>query len=458
MESIFRRAAQRALLVCASVAAVAVLSACDGPASTSQPIDLTVTATDASTTTDVGHSATVSFTVSNPTSADVAGVNVLISSGAGSYLYVESITCSAQGGTCPDTSNAWIKTFSMPAGARYKFTAAMSEVVPVTGDQTATVSVTSYVRQGALDAAAHVSAVDGRSGHYDVFTAGGMNLNLDVAFNSGTSTFAASFGNADKTFTTSSDDTYAILPSGGHFSSGPDLLVGQADFGLGLDTFIATRSVVMTLPELDGKTFSTFNVARPAAAGASGPASGASGQLSLQQVAIAGTTLTTCTDGVGVIASCDPAQLHAYALSGNTGVFAAEDDAHDVVISFQVARSGASLIYLRANTTASGSLLGIGFADAAPIAEEHDAYVTLGSRFGVLDVTGTSWSFLDQKPAGDFGPSPDVPLAPASGGLPGLMTGIRPSDGAQLMVLHSGVLTLTATPAGEFGIAIDRIH
>jgi len=336
----------------------------------------------------------------------------------------------------------------------------MTAARPADGDQTAVINVESVVRKGALGATAHLTAVDGRSGLYELFAVSGLRTSVDVHFRSGTSTFSVSTGSVDKTLTTAADDTYGIFPSGGHLASGPDLLVGQADFGAGPDAFIAVRNLVTSLADLDGKSFSTFTVVKGAAASATDAVSGTSGPLALWQVAIAGSTLTACTDATGVIATCDPARLRTYALSEPAGspVFTAVDSVHHDTFTFQVARSGASLVYLRADVAPADALFAIGFADAAPLGDEHDAYGTLDGVFGVLAVAPTIWEFMDQKPTGEFGPAAPTAIAAAAGGVPGLMSGTRAKDGVAVFLLQQGALTLTGTPTGEFAMAVDRMR
>ena len=236
-------------------------------------------------------------------------------------------------------------------------------------------------------------------------------------------------------------------------------MAGQTDFGNGPDTFIAVRNLVTALSDLDGKSFSTFTVANGTAGATGNATSGTSGPLDLWQATITGATMSVCADVVGVVATCDPARLRHYALAVASGdAFTATDLAHGDTFTFQVARSGSSLIYLRADSTPAEALFAIGFSGATPVTDEQDAYTTLTGKFGVLSVTSNGWEFLDQKPAGDFGPAPFVPLAPSGSGLPGLMTGTRAADATQLLVLQQGALTLTGTTGGEFGIATKRLR
>ena len=460
MSFVFSRAALRVLVACASLTGSALLSGCDGVGPDAAPIALTATAADATTPVDVGQPASFTVTVTNPTSNKAAGVSVLVGGSVADLLKVDGIRCSAEGGTCPSTTNAWVPLFDMPAGSHFTFVVTMSAARPVVGDQSAIVDVSQVAHPGQLTATAHLTAVDGRSGTYRLFALSGLRTLVDVEFANATSTFTVASGGVDKTLATSADDTYGIFPSGGHLSSGPDVLVGQADFGSGVDTFIAARKFVTALSDLDGKSFSTFSVANGATASTRNAVSGTSGPLDLWQVSIAGSAMTVCADAIGVIATCDPTRLRHYTLtaaSDGSGVFTAADAVDADTFTFQVARSGTSLIYLRADAAPADALFAMGFANAAPFLDEHDAYTTLKGKFGVLSVTSTGWEFLQQNPAGDFGPAPFVSLAVDGEGLPGLMTGTRAADGAQVLALRQGALTLTGTAAGEFGIAADRL-
>jgi hypothetical protein len=46
-------------------------------------------------------------------------------------------------------------------------------------------------------------------------------------------------------------------------------------------------------------------------------------------------------------------------------------------------------------------------------------------------------------------------LAPVAGGPAGLVAGVRPNDGATLLMLHQAGLVLVSGPAGEFDLMIN---
>lgn len=457
MSTLARRAMRRAAGACALFSLGLVLAGCDGPPSSSpQPMELTASATDDTTTVGSGDNASFTFSVTNPGKSDVDFVQVTPL--GDDHLQSLATSCKAQGGTCPAIAGTIPPTFSMPPGSIFTFVVQARVVGDLDGTVKMTLAVDSYQRTGEVRAVAQATSVDRRDGYYEILTASGIRSNLVAHFAPGATSFAVSSGSPDNTF--APNGFWYTFPSGGHFATGPDLLTGQADFGHGPDTFIAVRNLVDQLSDLDGLSFSTFNVVKGAAASASNPVSGTSGPFDIWQVAIAGTTMTVCTQQIGPIASCDPAALRHYALTQQAGggvVFTATDSTDNDTFSFQVARSGSSLIYLRADVAPADPLFSIGFANPTVPAAEHAGYGSLNNTFGALDITAPGgWEFLAQNPAGDFGPSTFNALATGDAGIAGLMHGPRPSDGAELYLLQQGVLSLFGTLTGDFGIAVDK--
>ena len=456
MSSFNQRAASRTLGACALLALGLGLAACDGPPSSSRtPLALTASGATNTTTLGRGDNTTFTFTVANPgkDSVDFVQVTPL----GDDVLQAQGATCTMGGAACPTDAGTSPQTFNMPPGAVFTFVVHATMLGDKDGTVSMTLAVDSYQHDGEVKAVAQAPAVDRRDGYYEIFTAAGLRSNLVASFKPDATSFSVSSGSTDTTF--KSSGYWYTLPSGGHFSSGPDLLAGQADFGNGLDTFIAVRNLVTSLSDLDGQSFSTFNVVKGAAASAIDPVTGTTGPLDLWQAAIAGATMTVCPQAIGAIASCDPARLRHYALTAAAGagpVFTATDSVDNDTFTFQVARSGTSLIYLRADVAPADALFSIGFANATVPAAEHDGYGALNGGFGILVTAPPIWSFLAQTPAGDFGPSTDNPLATADDGIAGLLHGTRPGDGVDVYLLQQGVLSLFGTTTGEFGIAVDR--
>lgn len=460
MSLLAKRAVRRGFDACALLASGLLLAACGGSDRSSEPLQLATTAKASSAPVQRGDTATFTFTVTN------SGRDTVDSVEAGawpdSWLKTQAFTCTAQGGTCPAMSGTGVTpTFRMPAGSTFTFVVQATVAGDTDGPVQMTLLLDSFQRQGQVKAIAAATATDARDGYYEILTAAGLRRNLTVKFAPGATSFSVNSTGGDHAFTADSFGRFYSFPSGGHMLSGPNLLAGQADFGNGLDTFIAVRKLA-ALSDLDGLTFSTFNLAKGAATTAVDPVTGMSGPLDIWQLSIAGTTMTTCAQPVGAIASCNPAQLRHYALSESQPgdpVIQATDSVHNDTFSFQVARSGTSLIWLRADVAPADALFSIGFANATvptPQPGTTAGLGTLGDKFGYIDLGSTFWEFLTQNPppANDFGPSTVMPLAADASGIPGLLRGTRTSDGADVYFLQQGALTLAGTLGGEFGIAV----
>lgn len=470
MLHISRRILLRTVVAPGCVAAALLLAGCDGAAPT-QPLELTVTATDAAAPVDVGQPTTMSFTVTNPGNERVDKVYVFNAGDGLSTLQAVAITCSAHATTCPVIAGTNVAQFALPAGASLTFVVDVGLVVPAKGAASLTFTVASTARMGFAAATGHATAVDGREGGYEIFAASGLRTNVDVQFMPGAPSFSVSSGSVDKGM--AFHNGLYTFPSGGHLASAPDLLVGQADFGSGLDTFVAARHLVMALSDLDGTSFSTFNVVRGTANPGTATAIADIGPLAIDQATIAGSTLTLCAFSVGAIATCDPPFLQHFALAQPDGpVITATGTDNAIVFTFQVARSGTSLILLRADKDEVGnSAFTVGFANARAPATEHTSTGTTGAAyggpgagpggtagvFGLLDLTPTTLQFMPLTATGLFDfPAYTLAFTGTDDGLPGLVHGTRPTDGVEVFVLQQGALTLVGTLTGEFGIAADR--
>ena len=457
--------ALRAFGACAPVLVATLFAGCGGASSRGspeQPIALTVTATDATTTIDFDKSTAMTFTVSNPTSRAVDRVQVLVGEGGAGGMAISGITCKTLSGTCPTFTGPQSTPFSMAPGSSLTFTTNAIQVESVDGDETLQLAVSAAQYTGTVTATAHVTAVDGRNGSYEIFTASGLRTALAVQFKGDASTFTVSSGSVDKTMTAQS--YYYKFPSGGYVASAPDVLIGQADFGSGLDTFIAARNFVTALSDLDGLSFSTFNVMN-SQIGA--PAGTPTAPLAVRQAAISGTTMTVCELAVGAIASCDPAQLRHFALTSpqdGGGVFSATGVESADTFSFQVARSASSLILLRADRVPADGIFTIGFAGAQPASVEHDPVGSLGGKFGgaggvfgLLALAPMDLHFSPADASGLFAPPAYVlTFSVGDDGVPGLMHGTRPTDAVDVYALQQGALSLVGTLGGEFGLFVDR--
>jgi len=434
----------------AATCAAAGLAGCDGPRHAPPPLAATVTATDAPGTLVRGQSAVFTFVVTNPSSGDIPALGLRTSGmaiGFGGFypLSTTNVACVAQHATCPTFSTAGLTDpFTLPAGGVLTLT--VTAVVNYDYSGTAEQEMDAYSTSRSGDANVHgqVLLADAREGYYELFTTSGLRTNLDVRFKKDATKFAVSSGTAEHTFV--EHQAGFVFASGLVFTPGPDILVGQADFGHGAETFIGARILVDSLADLDGTAFTLLGVTTPTGAA---PASTA------RTLAIAGSTMTLCTHGLA-LASCPVGSLRHYAVTQNFTIFTATDSVDNDSFDFQVARSDGHLVLLQADKSDAGGVFAVGFAEAAIVSNELFGLGTVAGAHDSLDLKSDSFSLssIDLE-ARVTSQGATAALAPVAGGPSGLVAGVRPGDSAALLMLQQAGLVLVSGPAGEFDLLID---
>jgi len=178
--------------------------------------------------------------------------------------------------------------------------------------------------------------------------------------------------------------TYAISDTA-RFRTPRDLLLGTLDTGLGVLPFIAARNFVTTVEALDGKSFDILGRAVSPQGAATSAAYAAK---------VEGGTLTACkASPPAPVDGCPADASRRYPLSVNAdGTFSGSDPAHADAISFRVARSDDALVFLSADSSASGRRFEAGVEANASV--EPTSYMggdSLG-RWGRLDLTVTTFT------------------------------------------------------------------
>ena len=451
MFTIRMSAASRRRLPAPFIVALAALSGCSG-APPSTPMPLTVTTSDAPGTLVRGQQAVFTFTVTNPSSSDVTDAVLTTDSrivvGPGVLpMQLQGVTCAAQHATCPSVStDGQSGPFTLPAGGVLTFTVTALVGIDYDGVVDQQIEITAMERHGKATAAAHATLANASAGYYELFTTAGKRDNLDVGMKAGATKFAtAPYQAAQSTFVRHASGY--VFPSGLIFNTATDLLVGQADFGDGPETFIGARQMVVATADLDGVSFTTLGVSSPDGAAAVG---------TVRTMAISGTSMDVCTDASHTVATCPGAALRHYALTQSPlggPVFTAIDSADNDSFDFQVARSGDALILLQADRLAGGGVFAVGFANPTPPADGYLAIGNLGGSHVVVEfkpgsflVTPVDLETLIQSR------EPQAALSAVPGGPAGLLAGTRPSDGAALLMLQQAGLVLVSGPAGEFDV------
>ena len=456
MQAILATAPLRARRAAALFAA-ALLAGCDGPSHAPPVLPVTVTAVDATGPLVKGQTAVFTFTVSNPSSGDVPALTlrtdqfVSDTSAATSVraLDVPSVACVARQATCPVFTTGLAGPFTLPAGGVLTLTVSAVVDFDYAGTVDQEMDAGSTARSGDVDAHAHVVLADAREGYYELFTTSGLRTNLDVRFQAGATKFAVSSGAVENTFV--EHQAGYVFASGLVFKTGPDILVGQANFGHGPETFIGARNFAGTVPDLDGLAFTVVGVTSP---------SGDVATSTVRTMAVSGATLTACVAAAPhAIATCPPGSLRHYALVQPPGdvIFTATDAADNDSFSFQVFHSGDHLLLLQADLAGTGGVFAVGFSDAAVATTPFGAIGAVAGTPSRLALGADSFSIspIDIEDR-LLSQGATAALAPVAGGPTGLVAGVRASDNAALLMLQQSGLLLVSGPAGELDALIDQ--
>ncbi|WP_374568373.1 hypothetical protein [Ideonella sp.] len=429
MDSMFWRAGLRAVRACVAMTVVAAgLSACDGPMHPPPPMELTVTSTDVTAATRGGDSHFL-ITVTNPSSHEVRDVEFLEALDYAKTGF-RSATCSARGGaTCPDLTPGPWTTPVMPAGSSLTFDVTVAVYYTVTSTFENAFSVQSVRRTGSPSATGHGTVVaDARSGTYRLYGSGGGLSNVTLEMMGNTLTL----DDGETSPIHKLDDGSYLSSSGVRVGTGLDVLIGQIDAGGGREPFIAARRFVTAAAELDGLSFNMF---------ASDFTGGGSRQARAFAAWFEGNTLTTCADSLLSAENCPAASMHHYDLTVVDGIFTGVDAIHGDSQTFQVAKSGSSFVFLRADTGPDfhGLQVGIAVQDRA---DQLGAFGTNtrgdwgGAYLSTTDYLA-AWTTMSSTTVDE-----SASMSPVAGANSGLLQGQRSSDSATIYAAFDTALAV----------------
>ena len=285
---------------------------------------------------------------------------------------------------------------------------------------------------------------DGRNGAYKAYAANGRIYDLTIDFDALVYTMTVDGAPVQKTFAAGAGEY--IVSGTQRLRIAADLVIGNHDFGTGLLPYIAAKRFGTTLAD------SAFNLAtRNVAADGSATTHPGTARIS-------GNVLSICqTDSsVNATQNC-PAVLTSYLLSVAGDIYTGVDTSSGAVITFRLARSGASIILLSALTAPDATRqLRVGLQESPGLA--------WGTLFGptntgdwvtmVLDAAHVSWAVLGATINDQAG------LQRISNAGPfGMMVGKRLTDSADIYVLQTAPLAITIgafddTANGTFQVAV----
>jgi hypothetical protein len=244
-------------------------------------------------------------------------------------------------------------------------------------------------------------------------------------------------GNGDTFAFTAGTDGLYDMEGGARFWTPPDLVVGNAVNGLGLEPFVAARRFVESVAELDGASFNVlgneimlgneFSRAYPAW--------------------VEGGVLKTCESMQYSAQTCPQASQQHYTLSVSGTEFSG-DDGTGSTIHFRVAKSGTSLIYLRVGGNVLYQL-DIGIQVNSGPTNVSAFGVTSRGAWGWVSLTPGSYT-ADWTILGGDTLHEQATLSALAGTNPGVMTGQRSSDGAPIRLSIGPALgVVIGSPEGE---------
>ena len=285
---------------------------------------------------------------------------------------------------------------------------------------------------------------DGRNGAYKAYAANGRIYDLTIDFDALAYTMTVDGAPVQKTFTAGAGEY--IVAGTQRLRTAADLVIGNHDFGTGLLPYIAAKRFGTTLVD------SAFNLAtRNVAADGSATTHPGTARIS-------GNVLSICQTNSSVYATQNcPVVLTSYSLSVAGDIYTGVDTSSGAVITFRLARSGASIILLSALTAPDATQqLRVGLQESPGLA--------WGTLFGptntgdwvtmVLDAANVSWAVLGASTNDQAGLQRISNTGPF-----GMMVGKRLTDSADIYVLQTVPLAITIgafddTANGTFQVAV----
>lgn len=437
------------------------LSACGGGRSASGgstvlPDDLNLSQVGPST---VGAGTTATFTVLVVNTGRNEATNLVITETL-TAGYTATVTCSPSfGAICPAVLGPNMTLPTLASGKALTLTYQVAVPAASRGDIVHQVKVASDRDDDLSDNSSTVTAVaiDGRNGAYKAYAANGKLYDLTIDFDALSYTMTGGAAPVTKTFVAGAGEY--IVAGTQRLRTATDLVIGNHDFGGGVVLpYIAARRFGTTL--VDG----VFNLATRNVA-ADGTATTHPGTAR-----ISGNVLSVCQTDSSVSATQNcPVVLTSYMLSVAGDLYSGVDTSSGAVFTFQLARSGASIIMLSALTAPDATQqLRVGLQESAGLAwgRLFGPSITRSTGFAdipdwvtmVLDADTVSYAVL-----GTASPTPtndQAGLQRISGAGPfAMMVGKRLTDSADIYVMQTAPLAIVVgafddTASGTFQVAV----
>ena len=428
----------RARLALGAVVALASLATgCVKPLPDQSGAKLTITATQPTGTYQPGDDVTFRVTVTNAGTQDVSLLE--ISSTLATGLLQRSLACSPLGAAASTTGDAPCSTFiylkTLAAGA--SVTLDFDTAVAANATGTLTSNFEAGVNSGpTVTTTNQTTLVDQRGGNYTAFTSDGQRVALAADFGARKLTFGDGSAAVALPFTPQATATGNLFDANTGFLAHPDLLAGNAPLDGATPVFLAARNFVTSAATLEGHTFTAFGVTTPATGSATSD---------VESIGFSGGAMQACVGaGPSALATCPAGSLRTYALGESGGVFTAVDAADNDTRTFQVAQSGGTLVFLRAEPVAGGAMFQVGLSTNSGVVDNVLPGGDNTGRWGQV-------AFMTGGMEESFGPV-SVPLGVVLQTVPGQPAGLANSmlaSGTRVYVVEDGNIALVEAADGS---------
>ena len=433
---------RRALSTCAAIAVATLLAAgCTQPPPDQSGAKITVQATQPSGTVSPGDDIQIHLTITNASGGAVSSMS--IETRLDPHVRLKTQTCSALGIPAGVQETQPCNTFIYPASIPAGQSVTIDYVGTVTDGAQGSISssfVVALLRGPAAATATSTATIaDTRGGAYTAWTSDGRQADLAADFASHT----LSFSNADGAFggafqTSYADPAYHFDAAHTGFMQHAGWIAGNVAIAGVPRVFVAARTLVTRLADLDGRSFNVFSI--DTAADGTSTSRFATAQL-------AGSTLAFCTEPAPhAVDGCPPASQHAYAVSASGNGFTAVDGVSGDTIHFQVTQVGVTLVLLRAEPAGAGRTFSIGLA--------HDGDFVDTAYWG--GDTAGHWNTLELYPAAlvELRPQDDGSIASTHGSLfaidgTSLASSILDTDPTPVWISQEGNLAVVMGQPGS---------
>jgi hypothetical protein len=361
--------------------------------------------------------------------------------------YTSTVTCVPSfGAICPAVLGPSMSLPSLSSGRSLTLTYKVEVPVTSRGTIVHQVQVASSTDSDLSDNSATVTAVaiDGRNGAYKAYAADGRVYDLAVDFDALNYTMTVNGASVQKTFVARAGEF--VVDNSQRLRTAEDLVIGNHDFGAGLVPYIAARRFGTTLVDAN------FNLAtRNVAADGSATTHPGTARIS-------GNVLSICQTDVSVQSTQNcPVVPRSYLLSIAGDVYRGVDTTNGEIFTFQLARSGATIILLSALTA-------LDVTQQFRVGLQESAGLAWGTLFGptnagdwvtmVLDAGNVSYAVLGATTNDQAG------LQRISNSGPfAMMVGKRLTDSADIFVVQTPPLAIVigafdSTANGTFQVAV----